>query len=123
MRIVGRLSAIIFKRTNREDKKRVLDEIATGFINGLSREEKHELIKGWIESFFADMTREDKQKIVQDIMPRIKDGFNAALILPQMLAALMRPDNYSNLSSMMPTVFSKETGNGHSDQDELSDRK
>ena len=123
MRIIGRLSAIIFKRMNREDKKRVLDEIATGFINGLSREEKHELIKGWIESFFADMTKEDKQKIVQDIMPRIKDGFNAALILPQMLAALMRPDNYSNLSSMMPTVFSKETGNGPSDQDKLSDRE
>jgi len=108
---------------NREDKKRVLDEVATGFINGLSREEKHELIKGWIESFFADMTKEDKQKIVQDIMPRIKDGFNTALILPQMLAALMGSDNYSNLSPMMPAMFSKETGNGPSEQDNLPDRE
>lgn len=100
---------------NREDKKRVLDEVATSFINGLSQDEKHELIKGWIESFFADMTNEDKQKIVQDIMPRIKDGFNTALILPQMLAALMGSDDYSNLSPIMPITFSQETGSGTAD--------
>ena len=80
MGIMGRLSATILKKMNKEDKKRVLDEVATGLLAGLSQEEKCELINGWMDRFFADMTTEDKQRIVENIMPRIKDGFNTASI-------------------------------------------
>jgi hypothetical protein len=109
---------MILKGMNKEEKKRVLGEVVGSFIEGLSREEKRELINRWLERFFEDMTTEDKQKVVEDIMPKIKDGFNTALILPQMLTALM--GQYDNSSPMMPTMFLREAEDGSSDEDKGS---
>ena len=82
MGILNRLAAMMTSRMSKEDKQKLIDEVVTRFFADMTPEEKLNLIDNWMEKFFADMTIEDKQKIVENTMPRIRDGFNTALIIP-----------------------------------------
>ena len=89
MGIINRMAIMMASRISKADKQKLMDEVVT--------------------RFFADMTTEDKQKIVENTMPRIRDGFSTALIIPQMLSAMMGlGQQNNNLASLMPTMVTRE---------------
>ena len=109
MGIVNRIAVMITSRMSKEDKKKLMDEVVARFFNDMTSEEKRALLDNWMDKFFADMTTEDKQKIVENTMPRIRDGFSTAMIIPQMLSAMMGMGQQNNdLSSLTPTMVSSE---------------
>ena len=108
MGVLNRLLAIMTARMGKQDKQRLMNDVVTTFFAEMTSEEKIGLIDNWMDKFFADMTIEDKQKIVENTMPRIKDGFSTALIMPQMLTAMMGLGQQNiKMSDMMPTMVSK----------------
>ena len=101
MGILNRMVVMMTSRMSKEDKKKLMDEVVSGFFADMTTEEKRALLDNWMDKFFADMTVEDKQKIVENTMPRIRDGFSTALIIPQMLSAMMGlGQQNNNLSGM-----------------------
>ena len=51
--------------------------------------EKQKIVSDIMDKFLTDMTAEDKKKIMSEITPQMMEGFDMAVIMPQMMMAMM----------------------------------
>jgi nucleoside permease NupC len=74
---------------SKEDRQRLIRDMTEKFLADMTAEEKQKIVSNIMEKFFADMTTEDKKKIVSEITPQMMEGFDMAVIMPQMIMAMM----------------------------------
>ncbi len=89
MGLVNRIVATIITRMSEEDKQRLISEMTEKFLADMTIEEKQKIVINIMEKFFADMTTEDKKKMMSEITPHMMEGFDMAVIMPQMMMAMM----------------------------------
>ena len=89
MALVNRIVTMIIARMSKEDKQRLIGDMTERFLADMTVEEKQKIVSDIMEKFFADMTTEDKKKIMSEITPQMMEGFDMAVIMPQMMMAMM----------------------------------
>lgn len=89
MGLVNRIVTTIIARMSKEDKQRLIGDMAEKFLADMTVEEKQKIVSNIMEKFFADMTIEDKKKMMSEITPQMMEGFDMAVIMPQMMMAMM----------------------------------
>lgn len=103
MGLVNQIVKTIIARMSQEDKQRLIGEMAEKFLADMTAEEKQKIVGDIMEKFFADMTIEDKKKIMSEITPQMMEGFDMAVIMPQMMMAMMgRGQGKDGMASTMP---------------------
>jgi signal recognition particle GTPase len=89
MGLVNRIVSTITARMSKEDKQRLIEEMTEEFLADMTVEEKQEIVSNIMNKFLSDMTIEDKKKIMSEITPQMIEGFDMAVIMPQMMMAMM----------------------------------
>jgi len=65
--------------------------------------EKQKIVSDIMDKFLTDMTAEDKKKIMSEVTPQMMEGFDMAVIMPQMMMAMMgRGQQKEGMSGTMP---------------------
>jgi hypothetical protein len=106
MGLVNRIVTMIIARMSKEDKQRLIGDMTEGFLADMAVEEKQKIVSDIMEKFFADMTTEDKKKIMSEITPQMMEGFDMAVIMPQMLMAMMgRGQQREGTAGAMPAAL------------------
>ena len=103
MGLVNRVVTTIIARMSKEDKQRLVGDMTEKFLADMTVEEKQELLSGIMEKFFAGMTLEDKKRMMSEVTPRMMEGFDMTVIMPQMMMALMgRGQQTEGMPGTMP---------------------
>ena len=89
MGLVNRIVSTITARMSKEDKQRLIEEMTEKFLADMTVEERQEIVSNIMNKFLSDMTIEDKKKIISEITPQMIEGFDMAVIMPQMMMAMM----------------------------------
>jgi len=81
----------------------MMDKMMEFMTGRMSKEDKEQMMDKMMEKFFADMTIEDKKRIMSEITPQMMEGFDMAVIMPQMMMAMMgRGQGKDGMASTMP---------------------
>ena len=111
MRLVNRLVTKMITRMSKEDKQRLINDITEKFLAVMTVEEKQKILTNVLEKFFAGMTTEDKKEIVSEITPHMVEGFDMAVIMPQMMMAMMglghQKEDTAGTTPMMVNITGK----------------
>ena len=103
MGLVNRIVTTIITRMSKEDKQRLIGDMTEKFLADMTVEEKQKIVSNIMDKFFADMTIEDKKKIMSGITPQMMEGFDMAVIMPQMMMAMMgRVQQKEGMAGTMP---------------------
>ena len=103
MGLVHRIVSTITARMSKEDKQRLIEEMTEEFLADMTVEEKQEIVSNIMNKFLSDMTIEDKKKIMSEITPQMIEGFDMAVIMPQMMMAMMgRGQQQKGMAGTMP---------------------
>jgi hypothetical protein len=103
MGLVNRIVTTMIARMSKEEKQRLIGDMTEKFLADMTVEEKQKIVSDIMEKFFADMTTEDKKKIMSEITPQMMEGFDMAVIMPQMLMAMMgRGQQKEGAAATMP---------------------
>lgn len=103
MGLVNRIVTTIIARMSKEDKQRLIGDMTEKFLADMTVEEKQNIVSNIMDKFFADMTIEDKKKIMSEITPQMMEGFDMAVIMPQMMMAMMgRGQQKEGMAGTMP---------------------
>ena len=89
MGLVNRIVTTMVARMSREDKQRLIVDMTEKFLADMTVEEKQEIVSNIMDKFFSGMTTEDKKKIMSEVTPQMMEGFDMAVIMPQMMMAMM----------------------------------
>ena len=124
MGLVNRIVTMIIARMSKEDKQRLIGDMTEGFLADMAVEEKQKIVSDIMEKFFADMTTEDKKKIMSEITPQMMEGFDMAVIMPQMLMAMMGlGQQKEGLAGIMPMMTSVKGSTKKSNKPKIKDSK
>ena len=129
MGLVNRIVTTIITRMSKEDKQRLIQEMTEKFLADMTIEDKQKIVSNIMEKFFADMTTEDKKKMMSEITPHMMEGFDMAVIMPQMMMAMMgRVQQKGGTASTMPmglniTGKAKESNESPSQQEKEGGKK
>ena len=111
MGLVNRIVAIMIARMSERDKHQLIEDMTERFLADMTVEEKQKILGNILDKFFADMTTEDKKKIMSEVTPHMMEGFNMAVIMPQMMGAMMgisqQKDGMAGIMPMMANVTGK----------------
>ena len=103
MGLVNQIVTTLIGRMNKEDKERLIRDMTEKFLSDMTTEEKQKIVINMMEKFFADMTTEDKKKMMSEITPHMMEGFDMAVIMPQvMMAMLGQAQQKEGTASTMP---------------------
>ena len=103
MGLVNRIVTTIITRMSKEDKLRLIGDMTEKFLADMTVEEKQKIVSNIMDRFSADMTIEDKKKIMSEITPQMMEGFDMAVIMPQMMMAMMgRVQQKESMAGTMP---------------------
>lgn len=89
MGLVNRIVTTVIGRMSKEDKQRLIGDMTEKFLADMTVEEKQKTLSDIMDKFLADMTIEDKKKVMSEITPQMVEGFDMAVIVPQMMMAMM----------------------------------
>lgn len=123
MGLVNRIVSTVIARMSKEDKQRLVKEITEEFLSDMTVEEKQEIVSNIMNEFFSGMTIEDKKKIMSEVTPQMMEGFDMAVIMPQMMMAMLgQVQRKEGTASAMPmgvniTGKAKESNKGRSQQE------
>jgi hypothetical protein len=88
---------------SKEDRQRLIGDITEKFLADMTVEEKQKTLSDIMDKFLADMTIEDKKKVMSEITPQMMEGFDMAVIMPQMMMAMMgRVQQQEGTAGSMP---------------------
>ena len=105
MGLINRIVTTIIARMSKEDKQRLIGDMAEKFLADMTAEEKQKIVSNILEKFFADMTTEDKKKMMSEITPHMMEGFDMTVIMPQMMMAMMgMTQQKEGMPSTMPMM-------------------
>ena len=103
MGLVNRIVTTMIAKMSKEDKQRLIGDMTEKFLADMTVEEKQKIVSDIMEKFFANMTTEDKKKIMSEITPQMMEGFDMAVIMPQMMMAMMgRGQQKEGMEGAMP---------------------
>ena len=107
MGLVNRIVTTVIARMSKEDKQRLIGDMTERFLADMTVEEKQKIVSNIMDKFFADMTIEDKKKIMSEITPQMMEGLDMAVIMPQMMMAIMGlGQQKGGTAGMMPMMAS-----------------
>jgi hypothetical protein len=89
MGLVNQIVKTIIARMSKEDKQRLIVDMTDKFLADMTIEEKQEIVSNIMNKFFSDMTIEDKKKIMSEVTPQMMEGFDIAVIMPQVMMAML----------------------------------
>jgi hypothetical protein len=89
-----------------EEKQRLIGEMTDKFLADMTIEDKQKMVGNIMAKFFDGMTTEDKKRVMSEITPQIMEGFDMAVIMPQMLMAMMgQAQGKESTAGTMPMIL------------------
>lgn len=127
MGLVNRIVTTMIAKMSKEDKQKLIGDMTEKFLADMTVEEKQTIVSNIMEKFLADMTIEDKKRIMSEITPQMMEGFDMAVIMPQMMMALMgQGQQTESLPATMPMAVNltgKAKENSESESPEQQEKQ
>jgi hypothetical protein len=96
-------------RMSKEDKQQMMSNLTDKFLAGMTDEDKQKMMNDMMGKFLASTTFGERQNMMAEIMPRMMEGVSMTVIMPQIMAAMMRggqQQQQGNMMGMMPMMMS-----------------
>ena len=104
---MNRVIEAMISRMSKEDKQQMMNNLTDKFLAGMTDEDKQKMMNDMMSKFLASTTFGERQNMMAEMMPRMMEGVSMTVIMPQIMAAMMRGgQQQGNMMSMMPIITS-----------------
>ena len=108
MGLMNRVIGAMIGRMSNDDKQQMMNSLSDKLFAGMNDEDKQKIMRDMMGKFLASTTPSERQNMMAEIVPRMMEGVSMAMIMPQMMAAMMRGGQQPG--GIMPTMMSMMGG-------------
>ena len=104
---MNRVIEAMISRMSKEDKQQLMNNLTDKFLAGMTDEDKQKTLNDMMDKFLSSTTFGERQNMMAEMLPKMMEGVSMTVIMPQIMAAMMRGGQQpGNMMSMMPIMSS-----------------